>query len=210
MYKAQELKQLKEEEERKFSKKTVFFDPNITLNNNKDWLKNTKTFYFDRPARQLSPLSQQKIAEVTRYSKGLNKSQRKFFELQSPFVPDSYLQEQKSKAFNENRFMSVAPVIKSKSKTRVAFRAGGSLPPISSPKNENGNQTVIERDDSGRASPQDAQQDSSLEHLYDYVGRSSGNMTTSPKPKPDLKTPTKAGLDLMAALQSKYERSNAL
>ena len=51
MYKAQELKQLKEDEERKFTKKTDFFDPNITLNNNKDWLKNTKTFYFDRPAR---------------------------------------------------------------------------------------------------------------------------------------------------------------
>lgn len=115
-------------------------------------------------------------------------------------MPDPYLQEQKSNVLNENRFMSVAPVLKSKSKTKVAFRAGGSLPPISSPRNENSNHNVIKMDSAGQVSREDAQRDSPLEHLYEYVGRNIGNMTTSPKPKLDLKTPTKAGLDLMAAI----------
>jgi hypothetical protein len=91
LFKAQELKQLKEEEEVKTMKKTIFFDPNLTLNDNKDWLKNTKTFYFEKRAQELSPL--QKLVEITRYSKGLNKSQRKFLELQNALTPDTHIQE---------------------------------------------------------------------------------------------------------------------
>lgn len=67
-------------------KKTIFFDPNMTLNDNKDWLKNTKTFYFEKRPIDLSPI--QKLVEITRYSKGLNKSQRKFLELQNSLTPD--------------------------------------------------------------------------------------------------------------------------